>query len=87
MKVSALLHDDPDMEILMQEAEAEHEAHQIKMAGISERISSLEIEKQKIKLRSLFFDHAYKFAFGLVVIKTIKKGGSIPNGKLEQDKL
>ena len=71
----------------MQEAELAHEAHQIQMAGISERISSLEIEKRKKKLQSLFFDHVYKFALGLVVIKTIKNGGTITNGKLDRDKL
>ena len=71
----------------MQEAELAHKAHQIKMAGISEQISSLEIEKRKKKLQSLFFDHVYKFALGLVVIKTIKNGGTIANGKLDRDKL
>ncbi len=86
-KVSALLDDDPDMDKLMREAEAEHEAHQIKMAGISERISSLEIEKRKVKLQTLFFDHAYKFALGLIVIKTVRNGGAIANGKLDRDKL
>ena len=71
----------------MQETELAHEAHQIKMAGISKQISSLEVEKQKKKLPSLFFNHAYKFALGLVIIETVKNGGAIASGKLDRVKL
>ena len=71
----------------MQEAEIAHEAHQIRMADISKQISSLEIEKRKKKLQDLCFDHMYTFVLGFVVIKIVKNGGTVANGKFDRDKL